>query len=90
MVIHTVSFVLCSELWKGASEFWNEWFNSDPSFTWGDTNRTLVSPSRMLNSMFDKDGTPIVNFKDVPDDQIELVRSRLNELDESTYIDLEN
>jgi len=75
----TCRFIAASHLFSEQSNAWITFAGSDPPFTWGDANRTLVSPDS-LESYLESLGTS--DFDDV--------LKRLAELPNDVYIDLEN
>jgi hypothetical protein len=46
--IHTCRFVKSSNLFKGLTKLWLPFTDSEPDFSWGDNNRTLVDPKATL------------------------------------------
>jgi hypothetical protein len=47
MKIKTCSFVDASDLFIECPDAWQIFMDSDPPVTWGDANRTMVSPDSM-------------------------------------------
>jgi hypothetical protein len=71
----TCQFVLASDLFKGHDDLYDE-FTESSSFTWGDTNRTLVDFRSILQDL-DNHGI------EYPDEFVNLVPLNM-------YVDLEN
>ena len=82
MRIHTCQFVLVSDLFKGLKALWNEFASSDPDFSFGGNNRTLVDPPSLLHHF---DNSLIEDQK-----QLERLRRRIKKLPKDVYVDLEN
>jgi len=80
----TCQFVLSSDLFEGLTELMTEFGESDPPFTWGENNRSLVTARDMINCF--------ANSCIENDEQIDIFRQRINRLPEglNTYVDLEN
>lgn len=83
MTIQRCRFVRASELFTGLADLWQEFVNSDPPFSWGDNNRSLVDPKAILNHM---DGSGVIESKT----QVETLRKRIEKLPSGVYVDLEN
>jgi hypothetical protein len=83
MTIHTCKYVHASGLFKGLTNLWNEFADSDPPFSWGDNNRSLVDPASILNHM---DGSGVIENQR----QVETLRKRVEKLPAGVYVDLEN
>lgn len=85
MIIKTCSFIDASDLFIGCPDAWQMFIDSDPPVSWGDANRTLVSPEFMTFVLEDcfSDDNQIAR-------QIDLVLNKVKNLDFTTYIDLEN
>jgi len=84
MKINTCQFVDASDLFNGLSELWSELVESEPDFTWGNNNRSLVVADDILNHF---DNSVIEN-----EGQLETLRKRVQKLPEGgqIYVDLEN
>lgn len=85
MRIKTCSFIDASDLFLECPDAWQIFIDSDPPVTWGDANRTMVSPDSMtfmLEDCFSDDNQTA--------QQIDLVMRRVKTLGFDTYIDLEN
>jgi len=78
------SFVHASEVFKGLPKAWDAFSLSDPPFSWGDNNRTLVDADSMRRHLEDAD--PIDGKAH---GQINRALARLEKLGQ-TYVDLEN
>ena len=85
MKIKTCSFIDASDLFEECPDAWQIFMDSDPPVSWGDANRTLVSPEFMTFVLEDcfSDDNQIAR-------QIDLVLNKVKNLDFTTYIDLEN
>jgi hypothetical protein len=82
MTIHTCQYVEASDLFKGLGELCDEFTNSEPSFSWGGNNRTLIDGQSILNHL---DNSVIENAG-----QLETLRRRVRKLPGDVYVDLEN
>ena len=85
MKIKTCSFIDASDLFEECPDAWQMFIDSDPPVSWGDANRTLVSPEFMTFVLEDcfSDDNQIAQ-------QIDSVLRRVKTLSFDTYIDLEN
>jgi hypothetical protein len=83
MKIQSCRFVLASDLFDELDELWNAIACSDPDFTWGDNNRSLVTAEVLLDHC-DSNG--------VESPQLDSLRQRVKTLPDGnqTYVDLEN
>jgi hypothetical protein len=91
MNVKSCQFVEATEVFKDCMKAWDIFCESNPDCSWGDNNRTMVSRDVIVNA--------IESFFDVEDEdsdpnstnaQVKKVFARLDNLDEHTYIDLEN
>lgn len=82
MTTHTCQYVNASDLFKGLANLWEEFSNSNPDFSWGGNNRTLVDPKAILDHL---DNRVIENGP-----QMETLRHRIVGLPDDVYVDLEN
>jgi len=82
MNIHACKYVNASDLFTRLRKLWTEFCASDPDFSWGGNNHSLVDGDAILNHL---DNSAIDSHK-----QVETLRKRINLLPEHTYIDLEN
>lgn len=82
MTIHTCQFVEASDLFKGLGELYDEFSNSEPDFSWGGNNRTLVGGEAILNHL---ENCEIENQR-----QMKTLRRRVRKLPEGVYVDLEH
>jgi hypothetical protein len=80
----TCEFVSVSDVFKGCKMAWNAFANSDPDCTWGDNNRSLVTPDVIYNQLDDYSADTKEEQR-----QISIVKKRLTKLGQ-TYIDLES
>lgn len=80
----TCEFVSATDVFKNCPLAWDVFSNSDPDCTWGDNNRSMVTPDVIYTQLdeIDEDQSDIV-------DQVNLVKRRLHDLGQ-TYIDLES
>lgn len=85
MKTQTCQFVEATEVFKDQNLAWDAFVNSEPNCTWGDSNRTLVTPDVIIDSL------ELTDF-DAGDEenQINAVLERLKGLPEGVYVDLEN
>jgi hypothetical protein len=91
MNVKSCQFVEATEVFKDCMKAWDIFCESNPDCSWGDNNRTMVSRDVIVNA--------IESFFDVDDEeddsnstnaQVKKVFERLDNLNEHTYIDLEN
>jgi len=84
VTIERCSFALCSEMFNELDDLCNEFCDSEPPFSWGDNNRSLVTGEAILNHL---DNCNIKN-----ESQLDALRKRIVKLPQGnqTYIDLEN
>ena len=80
--IETCRYVRVSKLFKGLEQLWECLVESDPPFTWGDNNMSMVSIQALVEHM-DK-------WARDDDKQMNELRKRLAKLPADVYLDLEN
>jgi hypothetical protein len=83
--VHQVQYVLASDLFEGLPKLWDRFCQSEPAFSWGDNNRSLVTAESILDHC---DNHPeLCGSKPV-----ESLRQRVHSLPEKgqTNVDLEN
>lgn len=85
MKTQSCKFVTASEVFKGFGLAWDVFVNSDPHCTWGDNNRSMVTPDVIIDAMELSDLNAGNEEK-----QVEQVAKILRELPEGVYVDLEN
>lgn len=94
--VETCTFVSASNVFDGLPLAWDLFANSDPDCTWGDNNRSMVTPDVIIDALAgimdgnmdpadDEEGEEI----SLETQQVRQVASRLRALAQ-TYIDLEN
>lgn len=81
--IQTCQYIEASYIFKGFPKAWEVFFESESDCSWGDNNRTMVSPSTIINAMQECD------CEDDEQAEVDSVVAILEGLGE-TYIDLEN
>lgn len=81
--VETCQYVESSKVFKDFPKAWDVFFNSEPDCSWGDNNRTLVSPSTIINAL---NGCDCEDDEQVEVDNVIAILEGLGE----TYIDLEN
>ena len=79
--IFNVSYVKASELFEDHADIWNDFVESDPDFSWGTNDHTLIDPHAIIDH-FDNS-----NMADTPELQ-ELIEIITN-LPNGVFIDLE-
>lgn len=86
--IRTCKFIDASDLFSDSVKAWNVFANSDPDCSWGDNNRTMVSPKTIIDVLEDSEESS---------DDIQLIIDKCKAiiefskpLNEPVYIDLEN
>jgi hypothetical protein len=84
MIVKSCKFVEATNVFKDCPLAWDLFVNADPSCTWGDNNRSMVTPDVIFNCLEEVD----MDSKSEP--QVELVIKRLNDLQDNVYVDLEN
>jgi hypothetical protein len=82
------------ELTELVPEGWDHWFyellsESQPSFSWGDNNRTLITAERLLHQCEDILSDIHKEIEEVDEQEVNYFLARLESLGQ-TYIDLEN
>jgi hypothetical protein len=82
ITFHECRFVLASQLFRGLNKLWDELVESDPPFTWGDNNRSLVTADDIVRALED--------WSRVSEKQLSQLRKRINAIGWQTYVDLEN
>lgn len=85
MNIKTCQYVEASEVFKGFSMAWEVFIESDPKCSWGDNNRSMVTPDFIIEAMEDSD----LN-KGNEEKQVKQVVKILRSLPQDIYVDLEN
>jgi len=82
--IQTAQFIPASVAFKGLKRLWNEFVESNPPFSWGGSNRTLVTAEAIINHL---DGCANATSR-----LVESLRSRLKKIspDLQLFVDLEN
>jgi hypothetical protein len=84
MIVKTCKFIEASTIFNGFPLAWDVFINSDPKCTWGDNNRSLVTPDVISDALQDAD-TDENQVK-----QVDSVVAKLESIEINTYIDLEN
>lgn len=85
MKTQTCQFVEATEVFKGHPLAWEAFVNCDPRCTWGDNNRSMVSPDVVIDAL--EDSEPDAGDQE---NQVNLVVERLKNIPEGVYVDLEN
>lgn len=85
MKVKTCNFIEASEVFDGFGLAWDVFINSDPNCTWGDNNRSMVTPDVLIDAMENSDLNVGQEQR-----QVEQVVKILQSLPQNTYIDLEN
>lgn len=83
MEIKTCKFVEVSDVFAKHGLAWDVFVNSNPNCSWGDNNRSLVTPDVIIDALEDASCDGVVRK------QVNAVVERLKSLGQ-TYIDLEN
>lgn len=83
--IQTCQYVEASYVFKDCPLAWDVFSNGEPDCSWGDNNRTLVTPDLIFNLLDERSAENGKRAKA----QIKTVLKRLVKLGQ-TYIDLEN
>ncbi len=84
MKVHVAKFVLASDLFGGMDSLHEALSDSDPPFSWGDNNRSLVTAETIWRHLDGEDiGAESARQK---------LRRRIESLPEqyNTYVDMEN
>lgn len=85
MKTQTCQFIEGTEVFKDQRLAWNAFVESNPNCTWGDNNRTLVTPDVIIDSL------ELTDFDEgIEKKQAEVVLERLKSIPEGVYVDLEN
>ena len=91
MNVKTCLFVEGTEVFKDCPNALVVFFESNPDCSWGDNNRTLVSPDVIIDSIESiVDLSEPDNDEKSLDSQVRTVFERLDGLPENVYVDLEN
>jgi len=85
MIVKTCEFVDASNVFKGYGLAWDLFINNDPNMTWGDNNRSMVMPERIIDALEDADAE-----EGVEANQVAEVIKRLKNIKPNIYVDLEN
>lgn len=83
--VQRCEFVEASDVFKDCQEAWTCFADSEPDCSWGNNNRTMVTPNTIIESLEE------AHFEDEPnlEKEIDVVIKRLKELGQM-YVDLEN
>jgi len=84
MEIKTCRFVDASDLFDGCPDAWQMFMDSDPPFSWGDANRTMITAELIQDVILD-----FFTEDENIENQLDKVLNRL-QLTHGAYIDLEN
>lgn len=84
MIVKSCKFIEATDIFRDCPLAWDLFVNGNPSCTWGDNNRSMVTKDVITNCLEDAD----VDADAVH--QVELVVKRLDSIEENVYIDLEN
>ena len=79
----TVKFISAWSLFQDCDQASDAFCNSDPDFSWGDNNYSLISKQRFLNALQDLADEEV-------NGQIEEVIERLKQLPDDIYLNLES
>lgn len=84
MNVLTCEFVEASEVFMGFGLAWDVFINGDPACTWGDNNRSMVTPDVIINALEESE------YEEAEAKQVEQVVQTLKSLPPDMYVDLEN
>jgi hypothetical protein len=84
MNIKTCQYVEASEVFKGFGLAWDVFINGDPNCTWGDNNRSMVTPDVIIDALEESE------YEGNEAKQVEQVVQILQSLPPDMYVDLEN
>ncbi len=82
MTIKSCKFIEAGVVFKDCRTAWDLFAGMNPERTWGKNNRSLVVPDVIRDFLS--------NCRDIPKNQFDLVRHRLDALENNVYVDLEN
>ena len=85
MKTQTCKYVDVNEIFKDYGLAWDVFVNSDPQCTWGDNNKSLVTPDVIIDALEESD----LNVGN-EQRQVEMVVERLKSLESDVYVNLEN
>lgn len=87
ITVQNCQFVLATDLFKGLRGLWDLMSLSDPPFTWGDCNRSMVMAKEILDAIH-----YAVGLADEVPPYLSELEERIAELPDkgNTYVDLEN
>jgi hypothetical protein len=91
--LQTAKFVPVSELFKGIPKLWNAWLDGDLPFTFGDANRSLINPERVVDSLESDGFDTNEEFKKewaIFEKRMLTLMHPKGYLDPNIYIDMEN
>lgn len=85
--IQAAPYVPASDIFKDQGNAWDLFFNGEPDCTWGDNNRTLVTPETISNCL---DECLECADDQATEDEVATVKKRLESIPQGVYVDLEN
>lgn len=85
MIVKSCKFVEGTAVFKNCGDAWDLFVNGNPSCTWGDNNRSMVTPDVISTFLEDAE-----TDTDSIEDQVKTVVKRLAGLPDNVYVDLEN
>lgn len=85
MKTQTCQFIEATEVFEGQNLAWDAFVNSEPNCTWGDNNRSMVTPDVVIDALEDSGPDEGEEKK-----QVNVVLERLKNIPEGVYVDLEN
>lgn len=87
MTVQTAQFVDMSDIFEGYPNVAQAFAAADNHpFTWGDNNRSLVSKERFKDTLDEA----CEDDDNVSDDDLTVVKDRIDSIPDDVYIDLEN
>ena len=85
MNVKTCRYVEATEIFKGFGLAWDVFINGDPQCSWGDNNRSMVTPDVIIDALEQSDLNEGNEAK-----QVQKVIEILQSLPHDMYVDLEN
>ena len=83
MNVYTCQYVKASELFMGLKDLLDSFAQSEPPYTWGDTDHTMIFPKELFEWLYGMDQTADEAT------QMEILRQRIWGLPMGVYVDLE-
>ena len=83
-IFQTARYVSSMDLFKGLNKLRDAFIRSDPDFSWGNNNHSLVDGEAILDHLADS------GLTNASKAQVPVLRKRIRKLPEDVYVDLES